>query len=48
MEGDVEKAVIEIKLWNLFAFLPGGAKQQQLTMDQLKILFEKYTKEYLK
>jgi len=48
MEGDVEKAVNETKLWELFAFLPGGKKQQQITMPELKADFDKYVKEYSK
>ena len=48
MEGNVEKAVNELKLWNLFAFLPGGDKQQQMTMSELQTDFEKYIKEYSK
>ena len=48
MEGNVEKAVNELKLWNLFAFLPGGGKQQQMTMSELQTDFEKYIKEYSK
>jgi hypothetical protein len=36
------------KLWNLFAFLPGGGKQQQMTMSELQTDFEKYIKEYSK
>lgn len=48
MEGQVEQAVNETKLWNLFAFLPGGGKQQQITIDALKQTFDIYTKEYAK
>ncbi len=48
MEGKPEQAVNETKLWNLFAFLPNGGKQQQITMDKLKQTFDTYTKEYAK
>ena len=48
LEGDVEKAVNETKLWELFAFLPGGEKQQQISMEKLSADFDKYTKEYSK
>lgn len=48
MEGNVEQAVNDTKLWNLFAFLPGGGKQQQITMDKLNQEFNIYTKEYVK
>lgn len=48
MEGKVELAVNETKLWNLFAFLPGGGKQQLISMDKLKQAFDTYTKEYSK
>lgn len=45
MEGDVENAVTKCNLAKLFAFLPGGGKQQQITMPQLKTLFVQYTKD---
>jgi muramidase (phage lysozyme) len=43
LQGDVERAVNEAKLWNEWACLPGGGKQSQLTMASLKELFAKYT-----
>ena len=46
MEGKVEQAVNETKLWKLFAFLPGGDKQQQLNMDKLKQIFSTYVLEF--
>ena len=48
MEGKVEQAVNETKLWKLFAFLPGGGKQQLIEMDKLKQDFSTYTKEFSK
>jgi muramidase (phage lysozyme) len=48
MEGKVEKAVNELKLWNLFAFLPGGGGQQQMTMSELSVDFDNYVKEAMK
>ena len=48
MEGEIEQAVNDTKLWKLFAFLPGRGKQQQLTLDQLNQLFNAYLVEHLK
>jgi hypothetical protein len=46
MEGKPQQAINETGLWNLFAFLPGGGKQQLISMDNLKQAFDTYTKEY--
>ena len=48
MEGKVEQAVNDTKLWGLFAFLPGGGKQQLISMDKLKQSFDAYVEEYSK
>ena len=48
MEGKVEQAVNDTKLWKLFAFLPGGGKEQLIDMAALKKTFEKYTTELSK
>jgi muramidase (phage lysozyme) len=47
MEGKVEQAVNDTKLWNPFTFLPGG-KQQLISMDELKKTFDTYTAEFSK
>jgi muramidase (phage lysozyme) len=44
MEGKVEDAINESKLWNEWAVLP-GAKKPAITMGNLIELFEKYVKE---
>jgi muramidase (phage lysozyme) len=48
MENRIEKAVNETRLAELFAFLPGGGKQQQISMAELKALFDKYVRDYSK
>ena len=47
MEGKVEQAVNDTKLYKLFTFLPGG-KKQLIDMDKLKQYFNTYTAEYPK
>lgn len=44
LEGDIEKAVNQTKLWNEWAYLPGGGRQSQISMKDLKELFDKYSK----
>lgn len=46
MEGKVEDAVNKTKLWNEWACLPGGGRQSQMDMDELKSLFDRYVQEY--
>lgn len=45
MEGKVEDAINETRLWTLWACLPGGGKQQQTTMSELRVKFDRYVKD---
>lgn len=47
-EGKVEQAINDTKLWNEWACLPGGGRQAQLTMDDVKREFAEYITEFLK
>jgi muramidase (phage lysozyme) len=47
MEGKVEDAINETKLWNEWAVLP-GAKKPAITMGNLIEMFDKYVKELTK
>lgn len=47
-EGKVEQAINETKLWNEWACLPGGGRQAQLTMDDVKRKFAEYINEFSK
>ena len=48
MEGKVEQAVNDTKLWERFNFLPGGGKTQLIDMSTLKQTFDQYTAELSK
>ena len=44
MEGDVERAVNDTKLWNEWSCLPGGPHKAKITMTDLKAKFTEYVK----
>lgn len=46
MEGKVEQAINDTHLYNEWACLPGGGKQSQISMNEVKLKFEDYTMEY--
>lgn len=48
MEGKVQEAVEETGLHNEWACLPGGGRQAQISMPELKERFNKYVKECMK
>ena len=48
MEGDVEKAVNETKLWNEWSCLPGGPHKAKITMEKLKAKFADYVEKNIK
>lgn len=47
LEGKIEKAVESTKLYEKFAFLPGGGRQTQISMSEVKMLFKKYIEEFV-
>ncbi|SFZ79562.1 hypothetical protein [Chitinimonas taiwanensis] len=48
LEEKIEDAAIKTKLHNEWAFLPGGGKQSQINMSDLKSKFAKYVQEHAK
>ena len=48
MEGEVERAVNDTKLWKLFDCLPGEGRKVKLSMTELKQAFNTYTTEFSK
>lgn len=47
-EGKVEQAIKDTQLWFEWSCLPSGGRESQITMDELKKKFMKYTEEFCK